>query len=684
MNASWVALGNFEIRRLTGQPLGWAVLALAMLLLGWDFLARVDGWMILQESESLAGATVTDRIFMPMAAQSAQLLVVLCALLSVGSLGEDRSRGTDALLLSSPASSLGIAIGKWLGQLVIPLMIPVGILLMAASVEGGTEPDWGRMAAASLGLVLLACCCSAIALLISGLARQPVLGAVMSLGAIGLLWLADLGPRSRGIIDSPLEYLSLGAQMRPFLAGSIDTSAVVWLLSVTLGSLLLAAETLRPSRLALRLAKAVIVLGLIGAAITAGVNTAHRWDWTSSSRNSLSEPSVSLLRSIDGPVQVNVYASRDRRLRLAMHRFLKLWQDQKSDLTITFIDPAENPQLVRRQNLQVDGEVDLVHGGRSERLRQLSESEMANALQRLARREDHMVAYTWGSGERDLRGQTPFDMGRFGAAMESRGIDTQPLDLLVNPVIPDNLELLLITQPRQAMLPGVVDSLRRYVANGGNVLWLADPGSLAGLEPLAAELNLTPLPGIVVDARTAQYGLENPRLPVVVDYPDHPVTRDFRIPTVYPQALAWQFDASDGSWSGIPLIQTHASSWTETGAIEGQVGFDEGTEERAGPLILGLAMERPDRKQRAVVIGDADFLSNAYLGNAGNLDLGLRVVNWLLADDQLIQIPARFEADTRLELTPRTLGLIGLFWLLAVPGLMALSAGWIWWKRRRA
>ena len=55
-----------------------------------------------------------------------------------------------------------------------------------------------------------------------------------------------------------------------------------------------------------------------------------------------------------------------------------------------------------------------------------------------------------------------------------------------------------------------------------------------------------------------------------------------------------------------------------------------------GPLDLGFALSRlsprPDRReQRAVVIGDGDFLSNRFLGNGGNRELGQRVFNWLLA-----------------------------------------------------
>jgi ABC-type uncharacterized transport system involved in gliding motility auxiliary subunit len=87
--------------------------------------------------------------------------------------------------------------------------------------------------------------------------------------------------------------------------------------------------------------------------------------------------------------------------------------------------------------------------------------------------------------------------------------------------------------------------------------------------------------------------------------------------------------------------------------------------------------------QRVAVIGDADFISNAYLGNGANLDLGNRLVNWLSHDDALIRIPPRTAPDTQLTLTPTLSLAIGLGFLAVIPlGLLA-AGGTIWWRRRK-
>jgi len=136
------------------------------------------------------------------------------------------------------------------------------------------------------------------------------------------------------------------------------------------------------------------------------------------------------------------------------------------------------------------------------------------------------------------------------------------------------------------------------------------------------------------------------------------------------------------TWHKTPLLQTQAPAWNETGPIRGQVSRDLALGEQAGPLTLGLAITREQNpQQRLLLIGDGDFLSNAFLGNAGNLDLGLALVRWLTRDDDLIQIPAHTASDLSLEL-PANAGLaIGLGFLILLPlGLMLVGLS-IWWRR---
>jgi ABC-type uncharacterized transport system involved in gliding motility auxiliary subunit len=99
----------------------------------------------------------------------------------------------------------------------------------------------------------------------------------------------------------------------------------------------------------------------------------------------------------------------------------------------------------------------------------------------------------------------------------------------------------------------------------------------------------------------------------------------------------------------------------------------------------GNSAENPDdasQQQRVIVVGDGDFLSNAYLGNGGNLDLGLNMVHWLSNDDSFIAIRAKSGPDQTLTLSTTAQALIGAGFLFGVP-LFLLSSGFFIWIRRR-
>jgi ABC-type uncharacterized transport system involved in gliding motility auxiliary subunit len=91
-----------------------------------------------------------------------------------------------------------------------------------------------------------------------------------------------------------------------------------------------------------------------------------------------------------------------------------------------------------------------------------------------------------------------------------------------------------------------------------------------------------------------------------------------------------------------------------------------------------------DRQQRVVVVGNGAFLSNTYLGNGGNLQLGMAIVNWLAAEDALVAIDPRPAADARVDIGQMTLYAIAFGFLLALPLAFVLTGTLTWWRRRRA
>lgn len=456
-------------------------------------------------------------------------------------------------------------------------------------------------------------------------------------------------------------------------------------------------EITRRSRLLLRLQSLIfnaLFVGIIGLLAWLSTQYIYQADWTAGGRNTISDDTRQLLGTLGDDVQIIAFAREDELLRKQIQTQIGTYQRFKPDITLEFVNPDTSPERVREQGVTVDGELVISYQGRSENISTLSESGITNALLRLSRQGERWIVFLSGHAESDPHGEANFDLGLFGKELERGGLRIQQVNL-AEMVIPSNTSLLVIASPRVSLLPGEVEYIKAYVEQGGNLLWLAEPGEERGLTALAEQLGIEFLPGTIVDASSQLFGVDNPSIIVVTGYPNQPITREMTAVTVFPEAAALDIRDSE-SWQAMPLLSTLNRSWTEIGELAGEIQYDVDSDERAGPLELGVALTRSlpadtagesaaeeTREQRVVVIGDGDFLSNTYLGNAGNLDLGLNIVNWLSHDEDYMDIRVKSAPDTSLELGRMAQGVIGLGFLIGLPLLLLITGAVIWLRRRR-
>jgi len=440
-----------------------------------------------------------------------------------------------------------------------------------------------------------------------------------------------------------------------------------------------------------------IFAALILAAATAVAFLSTRFgfesDWSHAGTASLSASSLTMLQSLAAPVEVVSYASRAGGLRAVIADFVERYRRAKPDLTLRFVDPEADPAAMREAGVSVDGELELRYKERRERLKVLSETEFSNALLRLSRTRERIVAFLEGEGERQPLGKANADLGQFVGALQERGLRAVPLPLANTGQVPQNADLVVVANPQVKLTPAIVAELVDYIDRGGNLLWLTEPGEDVGLDALAQALSVRVLPGTVVDASGSAFGLGDPSFVAISKFPAHAITRDFILTLLLPQPAAVA-QVADPKWNIQPILRSSDKSWNETGHIPkagepaDTIRQDADAGEILGPLDLAFALSRvsprPDRReQRVVVIGDGDFLSNTSLGNGGNREFGQRVFDWLLGDDDQIVVPDKSAPDRALAFTQTGLGVLSFVFLIALPLLLALTGTLIWWRRRR-
>jgi len=404
-------------------------------------------------------------------------------------------------------------------------------------------------------------------------------------------------------------------------------------------------------------------------------------------RNTLTAASVGAVQALPGGTEITAVMGPNPTAREAVTSLVQRYQTHAPGLTLSFINPDTNPAEARALNAAPGGELIIRNGSNERRLQAVSERALTGVFRQLASEGNTRVAFITGHDERSPLLGTNSDWGLVTDAMAKIGVDIVEHSLVTDPRLPDELDLVVIADPRRPYFPGEIASIDEWLQRGGNLLWLQETDTHgqtgAGLQRFADEFGIRSLPGRVIDAASQQLVQGSPTFVVLDRFVPHPTTRQLTNPVLLPEAQAFEVTPLAGQDTAV-LLKTPDASWTELGALEGEVGFDENTAEVAGPLILGVSIERRmnDRDQRVTIIGDADFGASAYLGNGANLALIESLFLWLGGNAAALEFVTKPAVDAELSLNNTQIIALTASFLIAIPVTLLGIAGFAAWRRR--
>jgi ABC-2 type transport system permease protein len=172
-------------------------------------------------------------------------------------LSDEKRVGTIELLITMPVKDTEVILGKYLGALSVItiqlLLFTLYPLMMFKWPWHIGELDWNPFWVGMLGLFMFSSAACAIGLMWSSFTESQILSyfaAMMTLAVlygIGNVTLVEFFSTSNkwfGPIGEGLAFLSMQSRFEPFLRGTIDTRAVIYFLSLTVFSLMVAFRSL--------------------------------------------------------------------------------------------------------------------------------------------------------------------------------------------------------------------------------------------------------------------------------------------------------------------------------------------------------------------------------------------------------------------------------------------------------
>lgn len=240
-----------ELRSLFLSPLAWVILGVIHILLAWKFLGFIEMFFSLQaELINIKNAPgVTDLVVAPLFDFSKVLLLIICPLITMRLLSEERQNGSLKLLLSSPVSMTEIVLGKYLGAILFFIIIISSIALMPLSLIFFTDLDMGKFSSGMLGQLLNISAFAALGLYMSSLSKQPVTAAAGTFGLLILFWIINIAGSANTSGDNFFNYLSMTHHSIQMLRGIVYTSDIAYFVLFSLGFVLLTIRQLDAQRL---------------------------------------------------------------------------------------------------------------------------------------------------------------------------------------------------------------------------------------------------------------------------------------------------------------------------------------------------------------------------------------------------------------------------------------------------
>lgn len=449
--------------------------------------------------------------------------------------------------------------------------------------------------------------------------------------------------------------------------------------------------------------EAVILLATLGLVFALIHPFYLRWDLTREKVYSLPNATTGVLRDLKKQrIELLLFLQKDDLLRQGLDVFLKECQRYHPDFHFDFYDPNRRPQLARKFNVTQPRTVILRSEGREERLIGPDEEDFTNAFMRLLYPKDITICFVNGHGEVDISAEDSTGYLKFREMIEGYNVKVHGIVLLRDHV-PDSCQVVILGGPHLDLTSAEFEDLEKAYRNGKGLLLMIDPmdpGAGTAFVNFAKKFGVELGANVIVDKVSRLAGGDF-LMPLVSQYPaGHSVTKPIKKATFFPLARSVQSstDNPPADLEVIPLAMTGDGSWAETDLPKlenGNAVFDIKSDV-AGPIPVAVAVEKkqdgekhPPAGQtgmadneksessvqdhgRMIVVGDSDFLSNAYLYLSSNRELGLNMIRWLAKDDRFLDVkraefifqPLILETSKRTMLLIMLLGVFPLFFLV--------------------
>ena len=245
-----LAVAGKELRAYFHSPIAYLVMALFAVLCGFFFYNYTAAFVVqtfrmMATGQMAPNVSINEYIIRPLLeGVLTVVLLLLIPLVTMRLFAEEKRSGTIELLLTSPLTDLQIILGKFLGALAL-----YGVLMLLSFLYIGLlflygNPNAKPLLADVLGLFLFGGALLSLGMWISTLTKNQIIAGVVAFALFLLLYVFDwVNSYSSSDAGRVMSYMALTTHFDNFAKGVIDSSDVVYYLSVIIVGIFLTARS---------------------------------------------------------------------------------------------------------------------------------------------------------------------------------------------------------------------------------------------------------------------------------------------------------------------------------------------------------------------------------------------------------------------------------------------------------
>ncbi len=216
-----------EVKDSFTSPFVYVLSGLFIMLTGWIFFS------LLISSKEITHGTLTTSILVPVFSMFRFIFMIICPLLTMRLISQEKSNHTIELLFLSNLSDWQIIISKFLSSLTIILFMLALTIIFPIILYFSGYSDWGVVFSSYLGIFLLSMAYLSLGLFSSSLTSNYVMSLVIAIFMMLGLWFLVLSATSTTnyIVGLLLRYFSDIFHFDSFINGSVRSYNFIYFLS---------------------------------------------------------------------------------------------------------------------------------------------------------------------------------------------------------------------------------------------------------------------------------------------------------------------------------------------------------------------------------------------------------------------------------------------------------------------